>query len=399
MKSILKCLFILLCFSILNVNADETQMKDQSVFYFDEVYKTDEGYSSKENITKGDPHFGWKLGKFVISGFTDKRNDSNGELVFLKNVGDKITLSFNLIQDINKLNGKSGLVINDDIGYDNEFGIDNAPFGKGFLIIRKIDSNGNKNNPEKYENYLNGVTVNANTKIEAYEEGDYEVALDYELKDNGFLFFDGYPNYRIRFNFKVRNGNSMGFIFDKLTKNEIYNGTVANNGFYIDLANSKYLQVMVKREIYVQSADGYTTDIRFNRPAKDLEEFSEDGVYTITYENVYTGDPTIKKIYIGNDKILKAHVKTGREVNEIVELQRIGAEIDDNGNITNIPNNYSNNENDKLISIISVGVISIIVILFIIFEIQKAIKIKKRAKELAIKNKQNPDYEEIDEDE
>ena len=43
------------------------------------------------------------LGNFFVSGYTDKVTDTNGNVVFLKNDGDKVTLWFKLEQDINRL--------------------------------------------------------------------------------------------------------------------------------------------------------------------------------------------------------------------------------------------------------------------------------------------------------
>lgn len=58
--------------------------------------KNFDGYSGEEAIDKDDPHYGWNLGNFFLSGYTDEIAESNGNVVFLKNVGDKVTLWFNL---------------------------------------------------------------------------------------------------------------------------------------------------------------------------------------------------------------------------------------------------------------------------------------------------------------
>ena len=63
----------------------------------------DTGYSKDDPIGKDDIHYSWVLGRFVISDYT-RESDKDGTPVFLKNVGDEVTLSFNLEQDINKLN-------------------------------------------------------------------------------------------------------------------------------------------------------------------------------------------------------------------------------------------------------------------------------------------------------
>lgn len=75
------------------------------------------------------------------------------------------------------------------------------------------------------------------------------MSLDYELYDNGFLFFNSYPNYKIAFKFSVRNENCMVYPFDCKTKAELQNNAITQNGFYLDLAKSRYLDVMIKKEI------------------------------------------------------------------------------------------------------------------------------------------------------
>ena len=360
-------------------------LTSENVIYWEDVINTgkDNGFSKKMDIKLNDPHYGWKLGKFVLSGFSGKRRDDNGNWIFLKNVGDDITLYFNLAQDINNLDGKKELKISEDKnGYDNEFNIRKTNFGRGCLIVRKIDSTGNKNEPEIYTDYLNGVTVGANTKINVYEEGDYEVALDYEvLEDNGFVFKD-YNNYRIRFNFSIRNGNCMVFPFDVKTKRELNNTAFTENGFYLDLANSQYLEINVKREVFKEDIAGLVEDVRFNRPAKSGEAFTEDGIYTITVKNNYTHETTIKKIYVGKNNVLKAVVQTGKNLEEIKDLLKSGANIDDEGIITNMPhgnkivysNNKSNKSNNGFITFI---VLVFVFVAFIMIRIIKYIKIKK----------------------
>ena len=58
------------------------------------------------------------------------------------------------------------------------------------MIVRKIDATGNKNDPVIYTDYLKGLKVGANTKVKVYEEGDSEVALDYEIQQDGSAFFN-----------------------------------------------------------------------------------------------------------------------------------------------------------------------------------------------------------------
>lgn len=136
-----------------------------------------DSYSGEEVIDKDDAHYGWDLGNFFVSGYTDEVKGSDGNMVFLKNVGDKVTLWFRLNQDINKLNGNEKLSITTDgTGSDQYFETPTMDFGRGTLIIRYTDHNNVKAEPTIYTNYLEANTsVGADTKVQLFEEGDYEV--------------------------------------------------------------------------------------------------------------------------------------------------------------------------------------------------------------------------------
>ena len=161
-------------------------------YYLGSVVNTGEnnGYSEEKPLELKDPHYGWKLGHFFVSGYTRTTKDEQGNLVFLKNLGDKVILSFTLEQDINKLNGDDKLSIYEDKnGYDKYFEIEKTNFGRGTLIIKHTDYQNLDKNPTVYTNYLSALTKNANTTVEFCEEGDYEVALNYKIKiSNNFLF-------------------------------------------------------------------------------------------------------------------------------------------------------------------------------------------------------------------
>lgn len=294
--------------------------------------KNFDGYYGEENIAKNDIHYGWDLGNFFISGYTDKRV-SNDEVVLLKNVGDKVTLWFNLSQNIDALNGQNNLFISSDSSaFDQYFETPKTDFGKGALIIRYTDYNNNKSEPQIYTNYLEANTsFGADTKVQLFEEGDYEVALDYEVTKDELI--DTRGHYRIFFKFSVRNGNCMAYPFDISTGSELTNSSMTENGFRLDLAKSRYLKVNIKREVLKDSADGLVEDTRFNGPAKDGEEYTEEGIYTITVSNDYTNQFTVKKIYVGTNKVLRAYMTTGLSIPEINNLVADGATIMDDGTI------------------------------------------------------------------
>lgn len=277
---------------------------------------TDTGYSQNDVIAEDSPHFGWKLGEFYISGFTSKQKNEDGSFTFLKTAGDELALHFRLDQDITALNGNESLsVSSDENGYDEAMGVGKleSGFGRGTLIIRQTDFQNATSDPQVYTDYLYGIEQGADTIVNLFEEGDYEVALDYELKDDprklfdNFSVFPSYTNYTIRFKFSVRNGNTMAFLFDSETGDELTNGSSTPNGFSIDLAQSRYLDVNVKRETLPSNGDELITDTRQNGPAKDGEIYTVPGVYTITTVNQTTGETTEKLIYVGNDPILETY--------------------------------------------------------------------------------------------
>lgn len=292
-----------------------------------------DGYSGSSEIKKDDVHYGWDIGQFFVSGYTDKVKESDGNVVFLKNVGDTVTLWFNLQQDINKLNGDEDLKITADTeGFDQYFETPRINFGKGTLIIRYTDYNNNSSEPQIYTKYLEAnATVGSNTKVQLFEEGDYEIALDYEVTSDELI--DKVGHYRIFFTFSVRNGNCMVYPLDVSTGSELTNSSMTENGFMLDLAKSRYLQINVKREILTESADGLVEDTRANGPAKDGAKYVDEGIYTITATNQYTNQTT-KKIYVGTNNVLKAFMTSGLSIEEINKLVSEGATIDDEGIIT-----------------------------------------------------------------
>ena len=83
------------------------------------------GYAEDNPIKGDDPHFGWELGYFYVTGQSQVTEDAKGNTLVLKNTGDQVTLWFHLDQDINKLDGKDDLAIAEDTnGYDERLGIE-----------------------------------------------------------------------------------------------------------------------------------------------------------------------------------------------------------------------------------------------------------------------------------
>lgn len=298
----------------------------------------DNGYSGNEPIDKDDPHFSWDIGYFYINGYTRETVAADQTPVFLKNVGDKVTLWFHLSEDITKLNGNEFLAISEDTnGYDRAFEIKQTNFEHGTLIIQYTDSQGETQEPIIYTDYLAAnARTGANTKVQLFEEGDYVVSLDYEIKSMGGPLnqIASYNNYKIMFEFSIRNGNCMVYPFDSLTGAELADNAITENGFKLDMAKSKYLTIDVQRSVLIVGTDGYLTeDVRFNRPAKDGETYTSKGIYTFKVTNLYTDENTTKTIYVGSNSYLRALSATGMSIEELnAEIEK-GAIVRENGTI------------------------------------------------------------------
>ncbi len=337
--------FVILLFMPLNLNGS---CESTTKYYLGEVVNAgkDTGFSESNKIEEDDPHFGWELGTFYVSGYTSVTDTSSKSPVFLKNVGDTVQLNFCLDQDISKLNGDSALSIySDKNGYDEYFGIEKTNFGKGTLIIQKTDYENKKSEPTVYTDYLKALEEGADTQVDVFEEGNYEVALDYEIRNDprvvfGVSIIPTYTNYRISFKFSVRNGNCMVFPFDVETGGELTNTSITENGFYLDLANSRYLDINIKKEVLAEGANGLVEDTKFNKPASDGEQYTDEGIYTITVKNKYTNEKTTKVIYVGTNDILKAYVSTDYSISEINDYLEMGATINSDGSI-NVPSAQS----------------------------------------------------------
>lgn len=314
-------------FYIADENAEETALSpdDTPRKELGEKINTgkDNGYSKEKAIDVDDPHYGWNIGAFSVNGYTRETNDGDRP-VFLKNVGDKVTLWFRLDQDINCLNGNSNLSISKDKnGYDRNMEVPKTNFKRGTLIIRYTNEQGVTEEPVIYTDFLAANTkTGADTKVILFEEGDYEVSLDYEIKNsprnvNGVEVLPEFSDYKIYFEFSIRNGNCMVYPFDAETGAELADNAVVSNGFRLDMARSRYLTIDVERAVLEEAPDGtLNKDVRFNRPAKDGETYTDEGIYTFTVKNLYTEESTKKTIYVGTDETMTALAQSGLSVDD-----------------------------------------------------------------------------------
>ena len=366
----------------------------------------DNGFETPEKIEKEDPHFEWGLGYFYIQGYTEIVFENDGTPVFLKNVGDELILGFELKENIDKLRGKDDLKVSEDTnGFDKTFEVKQTNFGKGCLIVVETDYRNKAHKPAIYTDYLTAVQKKtANTKVKPFAEGDYEIALDYELQSPGFLGSPVYNDYQIKSRFKIRNSNCMVFFY-KLgeSKDEITNGAVAEDGFKIDFKNSYFLNVTITKEILVDNDGVLTLDTRYNKAASDGSQYNEEGLYTITVSNQYTNEKTTKRISVGRNKVLNvyaAHNGT-MDLNEIAKKLDQGVEINSQwmmilpeasaeDNYNTQTNNYSgfmtpegsetsNNKSNGFVTPVNTAVFALVVIILIM--VLKQIEKKKKKTE------------------
>ena len=294
--------------------------------------KKDTGYSEQITIDNKNPHYGWNLGTFSVNGYT-RETTADGNAMFLKNAGDKVTLWFKLEKNIEDLDGTGKYsIVEDKNGSDQYFEIPATNFKHGALIIRYTDYEGVKHEPVIYTDFLAAnATTGADTKAVLFEEGDYEVALDYTIGKSGL--FGPENDYRIFFKFSIRNGNTMFFPFDLSTGAEMHDKAITSDGFTIDMAKSRYLIINVKRTEIKEGTYGHTEDVRFNGPAKDGEQYVEPGVYTVNVTNQYTGEETEKTFYVGDDPFLIAIAKSGQSVVELDSMLAQGYTIEKDGSL------------------------------------------------------------------
>lgn len=273
------------------------------------------GYAKRDNVTDKNLQYGWKLGRFILAGFTEET--TNG--VFLKTLGDDITLLFDIDQDINALNGNAKMAIAvDKEAKDVPFNYSekDASFGAGALFIQHEDYRHNKTLIPPYTNYLaaNGTGV-ANTRVEINEEGIYEVALDYLIKTNGIG--GKTEGYRINFSFNVKNGDGVAFLRDYKTSSELQDYSITKNGFKIDLGQSHSIRAHVTRkDININET---ALDVREDKPASAGDSFTKEGYYIIEMTNIATGKTVTKNIFIGDQAALRRFLQVEPALGQFVK--------------------------------------------------------------------------------
>ncbi len=346
------------------------------------LYNTDgNSYSDFDSIDSDDYHYNWEVGNFYVRGYQRVLDADNGDKIFLKTARETLKLYFVLDVDIDDCtpDGRSISISDDDNGYDENFCVGEVGFGRGTVIIRFTDYLNNPHTPVVYTNFFPSCEYGLANIVDLCQEGDYEVTLDYELKVKyknriGQTKYH-YPNYKITFNFSVRNGNTMVYIRDLDSGEEIGNENIAPNGFVLDLAGAKYLHIQCRRMVFNEGANGLVADTRFNEPVRDGSTINREGIYEITVTNPYTPDvePTKKTIYVGSDQVMMSFVSLGFSIEEINDYLSQGYSMDPDGHlisptpfggeisnstITNDDKGESyNNTNTRLIIIVALVVV------------------------------------------
>lgn len=315
-------------------------------------------YVGNNRIDSKDPHYGWNLGSFCLSGYTDTGDTSD---IYFKTVGNKVRLTYNLDQDIKKLNGNNDLeILSDKNGSDGNFQTEAHNMGHGELIIKRTDSEGVPHYTT-YSNFLEALAYpGADTTIQLFEEGDYEVHLDYAINDKKGL--DSKTYYRTSFSFKIRNGNCMVYVFDSQTGAELANGFIAPNGFRIDTAKSEYPKLTITKTIINDTENGLVEDTRFNMPTNDGSVYTDEGIYTVKAFNRYDEKlgSTEKTVYVGNNPKIAAYAKTQNESdeNKRLSIEQFNGMINDGYTVAENYTLKAPASDDTAVSVIATTVLS-----------------------------------------
>ena len=183
------------------------------------------------------------------------------------------------------------------MGYSFKAPEEVTDFGRGTLLVQHIGSDG-KARTVTYTDFLAAKeTGTANTRVDIKEEGIYNVALDYMIKNSDLKeALNSTTTYRLSFSFEVKNGSGMVYLFDIGTGSELEEYSRAETGFRIDKANSKSVKVNYVR--YAINQKGNALDVRASAPASDGDVFKDVGYYILTM-TPEAGVTIEKHIFVG----------------------------------------------------------------------------------------------------
>lgn len=172
---------------------------------------TDNGFQGTVALREGDPHYGWELGRFSVTGYASVEEGADGTPAFIVAPDGSVELRFRLDQDIDALNLDPALTVNrDENGRDAGFAVPEQDFGRGALIVSRAEAGGEAGEPEVTLDFLGSRAVRGQeVSVGEFGPGDYAVALDYELREDvlnllGLSILPSFTDYRIAFSFSVR---------------------------------------------------------------------------------------------------------------------------------------------------------------------------------------------------
>lgn len=282
--------------------------------------RTGEGFDGSTQIGGVDPHYGWKIGTFTVSGYNAK-TDGDGQVpVFLTDGDEEAVLSFTLQQDIDQIGGNPDLsVADDEMDYDTQSGIARQYFGRGMLIVQYTDSSGAAGQPSVTADYLSSLEPNTASNILTCKEGDYTVTLDYQIEDRSDFwdFFDlgtSDANYQICFSFSVRSDQCDIGLQAADSDTVLDSGAIAAGGFQAQFTGSKYQSVQYRRQNLISSEAGYRLEDAASGSVHDGQTFTDEGIYTLTAQNPYTGESVEKTVYVGTDRLSSEFVSSGADL-------------------------------------------------------------------------------------
>lgn len=342
------------------------------------------GYTNPQSLSVGDPLVGVNVAEIRLENFS-ATTVKEGKLYFLKTTPDIPVLSIVPLTDFNNLGGTGTWINEDGDTRIPDFGFI-GEIGYGWLGITHKDYQG-KIQTVCVSNVLrkteDGISF---TPAWFGEEGSYRIALCFEVKRQigcekkwdwwPFKYhYDpiySFTNYKIDTQFEIRNANAQVFAFDS-KGNELLSGAVSNQ-FTLDFANSRYLQINIKREIAVNSNELMeSSDVRFNSVGVDKRTYDTPGVWTITARNEVTGDSTTRRILVidSNDteEANALKVATSKKYSEFSSLN-----VKNNNEEVNISNEKIVSENKDGI-VVTIIVSATVVVLAVIIS---AVIIKKK---------------------
>ena len=308
---------------------------EKNTISFSDVRKTDKEYYGNQTMEVKDPMYSRSIGEFLVKGYTYCNEEDSERLVFEKTGADKIAVSFNLVEDIDKLFGNEDLTISyESTANDKELQILPQAFKRGTLIVKYTDTRNKKKEPIIYTNFLEAcTTTKADTRILLFEEGSYEIVLDFAILDESKTP-DKTTNYKMKFSFEVVNGNAKAFFADTTTNEILDNNAVITDAFKIDFANSKKLKANCIYYKYTLNDNQIKETIVSNNAVADGDIFEKSGKYVFTVSSDVGSKESEFVVYIANDKYTKAITQPDMDLESVNQKLKNGYKINEDGSLS-----------------------------------------------------------------